>query len=73
MYRTGTDAAATDNADSVGYGFREQGMGVLSGPGARRGVEEQRFRSWRLRNKNAIVAELKTGHKMRPGGITVIR
>ncbi len=71
--RTDRVSAVTDNADSDECGYLGQEKDVWRARGAQRVTEEQRYRSWGNTLKNAIVAEVKTGHKMRPVEIITIR
>lgn len=71
--RTSRASAAAGSVDSGERDYLGQGKDAWRAQGAQRVTEEQRYRSWGNTLKNAIVAEVKTGHKMRPVEIIMIR
>ena len=71
--RTSRVSAAAGSADIGERDYLGQGKDAWRARGAQRVTEEQRYRSWGNTLKNAIVAEVKTGHKMRPVEIIMIR
>ena len=66
--RTGTASAVTDSVGSDGLGYHAREKAGSRERDVRREGEGRRYQSWGSLRKNAIVAEVKTGHKRCPVG-----